>query len=129
MRLPRRPLREPCGGSLPDDPAPGIAVPGSACRTRDSAGAAAPLSAATGGFRGGPPGLRARRARPVLRLVQGEGDPGGILEDREPSEPRDLRPRHDDRATRGANLAERLVDILRQDVVEDAGGQVLGLLE
>src|SRR6266699_182110 len=77
----------------------------------------------------GPSRLGTGRAGFRLRLVDCEGDPRGIVEDREPTHAGNLRLRHEDRAAGRANLPERLVDVLREDVVEDARGQVLGLLE
>src|SRR5204863_8372975 len=87
------------------------------------------LLAATGGLLRRLPRIRSGGPRWRLRLVKGQRDPGWALEHREPAHAGTLLLRHRDGAPRRGNLAQRVLDVLGQDVVEDPRGQVLRLLQ
>src|SRR5256714_1362730 len=64
-----------------------------------------------------------------LRLVEGQRDPSRVLEDGEPAHAGNLLLRHRDSAPGRGDLAECVLDVLSEDVVEDPCRQVLRLLE
>src|SRR5712692_10181854 len=103
---------------------------------RGSAGATAALPALPalpGGLlsrlRRPSPGLNTGGPRLRGVLVQGQRNPGRILEDGKPAHPGNLRLRHYDRPSGGLDLLERAVDILGKDVVDDARRQIFRLLK
>src|SRR2546427_3137526 len=64
-----------------------------------------------------------------LRLVEGQRDPSRVLEEGEPAHAGNLLLRHPDSAPGRGDLAECLLDVLSEDVVEDPCRQVLRLLQ
>src|SRR5207247_3349649 len=74
-------------------------------------------------------GLSGCGTRWRLRLVEGQRDPGRVLEHGEPAHARDLLLRHCDGAPGRGDLSQRVLDVLGEDVIEDARGQVLCLLQ
>src|SRR5207247_1827466 len=64
-----------------------------------------------------------------LRLRDGQRDPRRVLESREPAHARDLLFRHCDGAPGRGDLPQGVLDVLGEDVIEDARGQILCLLQ